>query len=453
MHERKPHVTDRAADRPNLLFVFPDQLGATYMGCYGHPQVRTPHLDALAAESVMFRRAYTASPLCTPFRGTLLTGRYPSQTGILLNSQRIAPSETPMAERFNEAGYQTCYVGKWHLAGPPRKICVPECERGGFQDFVGWDCGHVHHIDQEYFDNDCSQILTMPGHETDALTEIAIDRLRRHGQGEQPFCMVLSYQAPHPICAPPEQYAELYRGKPLALRPTVDRAARFTGYGHGRTDIPLEQWTEDYFAETTHLDAAVGRLLAKLDELGLRENTVVVFTSDHGDMGGCHGRFEKAVPNEEASHIPLMIRLPGQAEGRQSDALFSSVDFMPTVLSLCGLPAADGAEGVDYGPLVRGQAGGAARETLIMQCHDWAMIRRGDAKLTLGIDGTGPQALYRLDTDPYEERNLVESAEHRQAVAELQSAYVAWLRDAETRNGDIAAASETSPGLEGEDFR
>ncbi|MBS3761781.1 MAG: sulfatase [Planctomycetes bacterium] len=432
---------------PNLLFVFADQLGAAYMGCYGHPQVQTPNLDRLAGQSVFFRNAYTATPLCTPFRGTLFTGRYPVQTGIWRNSYRIPGSETTLAELFNEAGYATSYVGKWHLAGPPRKTWVPPIERGGFQDFIGWDCGHVRHINQEYFDGDDPEILKMSGHETDAMTDIARERLRRCAEGDKPFCMFVSYQAPHPFCEPPDEYLDLYRDRSLSYRPTVDHDARFTGYGEESAEMPVREWTERYFGEISHLDAAIGRLLGELEGLGLADDTAVVFSSDHGDMGGCRGLFEKAVPYEEASWIPLIVRLPGQEKGRETDVLFSSVDFLPTLLGLCGLPPAGSAEGVDYAPLLRCEGDAERREHLIMQFEGWSCIRCGDDKLTLDPEGTIPRELYRLSDAPFEQTNLVAEAEEQRTVEELQEAYLSWLEDARTRVGNVAEASMVSPAL------
>jgi arylsulfatase A-like enzyme len=437
--------------KPNVLFILADQLGAVYTGCYGHPQVKTPNLDRLAEESVLFDNAYTAAPLCTPFRGTLFTGRYPLQTGIWRNSYRLPGSEDTLADCFNRAGYNTSYAGKWHLAGPPRKIWVPPMERGGFHDFVGWDCGHVRHIDQKYFDGSSSgeEERVMEGHETDRLTEIACGRLRSLALEPNPFFAFVSYQAPHPFCDPPAEYLDLYRGRELCFRETVDHDARFKGYGRGSPEMAVTEWTERYFGEITHLDAAVGRLLAELDALGLRDNTIVVFTSDHGDMGGCRGRFEKSVPYEEATRIPLLVRLPGGAQARRVDPLFSSIDFLPTLLGLCGLPPAGATEGVNYAPLMAGEAASPRRQHLVMQLEDWSCIRSGDAKLTLDPEGMEPRELYRLGDDPFEQANLVADPNERDTVRQLRSAYAAWLQDVHSRVGDTAEASAPSPGLRG----
>lgn len=421
-----------AADTPNVIFIFADQLGSTYMGCYGHPQVRTPNLDAFARTGVRYETAYTVAPLCTPFRGTLFTGRYPCQTGIFRNSQGIGPGETTLAALYNEAGYATAYVGKWHLADQPRQIWVPPESRGDFTDFVGWDCGHARHLNQKYFDGDSPEELTLQGHETDALTDIAIERLERHAAGEAPFCLFVSYQAPHPYCEPPAAYLDLYQGQPLATRPTVDPEARFRGYGHDHSEVLApREWTERYFGEITHLDAAVGRLLQALDDLGRRDDTVIVFTSDHGDQGGSHGRFEKSVSYEEACRIPVLLAAPGIAGDRVMPDLFSSVDFLPTLLGLCGLPACPHAAGVDHSPRLRGEAATPPRTSVIMQLADWACIRRGDSKLTLDLEGTTPQTLFDLSADPYEEYNRVSETDAQATAAPLAEEYRTWLSSLE----------------------
>lgn len=435
------------ATRPNVLFILCDQLGATYMPCYGHPQVQMPNVDRLAEQSVVFDSAYTAAPVCTPFRGTLFTGRYPIQTGIYRNGQRIPSSETTLAALFNQAGYNTSYAGKWHLAGPPRKTWVPPMERGGFTDFVGWDCGHVRHLNQKFFDGASPEEKVMPGHDTDALTDIACDRLRRLALEDAPFCAFVSYQAPHPFCDPPGEYYALYQGQPLSYRKTVDHEARFKGYGKESAHMGVTEWTERYFGEITHLDHAVGRLLAEVEALNLHRNTIIVFTSDHGDMGGCKGLFEKSVPYEESTRIPLLVALPGQASGRRTDALFSSVDFLPTLLGLCGLPPATSAEGVNYAHLIHGRTGAVKRSYLLMQLRHWSCIRSGNTKLTLGPEGADPRELYQIDLDPFEERNLIGEPKAQNTVEKLRAAYISWLQDIRMRIGNVEEASIESPML------
>jgi len=441
-------MSDEGSARPNVLYIFADQLGAHYLGCYGHEDVQTPNLDRLAEGAFRFTHAYTASPLCTPYRACLFSGRYPSQTGVVRNSQRLPHGETTLAAVFNDMGYATSYAGKWHLSGKPTAIrWVPPMERAGFADFIGWECLHVRHWDHVVFEDDPDHPTPMPGHETDGLAGLACDRLRRHAAGDRPFFMTVSFQAPHPVCEPPAEYHDLYRGRDLHYRPTVDFDTRFGGYGSHKVDIGVRDWTSAYFGEITQLDAAVGRILGTLSELGLDESTVVVFTSDHGDMAGCHGRFEKSVMYEEAIRIPLIVRMPGRASGEVRDELLSTVDFMPTLVELAGGATPSSAEGISYAPLLRGEAQSQAREDLFVEVADLGCVRRGAWKLVLKRDGSETRALHNLDEDPFEETNRVGDEGAHGVVSDLAEAYQSWRADIMTRRGDVDEASSVSPAL------
>jgi arylsulfatase A-like enzyme len=426
-----------------VVLIFPDQLGATWLGCYGHPDVRTPNVDRFAREGTTFERAYTASPICTPFRGTLFTGRYPCQTGITENGFRLPHAETTLAELFNRGGYHTAYVGKWHLSGPPGgNRWVPPEERAGFQTFLGWESHHVDHWSGRIWADDPDRAIPMPGHETDALTEIACDTLSKL---ERPFCLFVAYQAPHPPCTPPPDTLALYEHKELTYRANVtDRKLWYRRPAWG-CDYNLRTFLDRHYGEISHFDSAFGRLLSKVAELGLADNTIVLLTSDHGEMAGCHGLYGKGVMYEEAVRIPLIVRHPAGPSGARSSALFSSVDFMPTLLDLCGLTPAPAAEGVSYGPLIRGKEQ-TTRETVTIQYHDLC-LRRGAYKLVTDATAHVPTALHHLETDPYEQDNVVHDLTYRQIVQRMQRELSAWLQDVLSRAGKPQGASQPSPAL------
>jgi arylsulfatase A-like enzyme len=428
----------------NLLFVFPDQLGAPWLGCYGNPDVHSPNIDRFAQQGMLFEWAYTASPLCTPFRGTLFTGRYPCQTGIVGNGMRIPCAETTLPELFSRSGYIPSYVGKWHLAGlPASNRWVPPEERAGFKQFIGWDCGHIDHWKGLVWEDDPARPIDMPGHETDALTDIACDRLEQLKDSR--FCLFVSYQAPHAPCSPPRDFLKLYEEKELPLRPNVtDKDLRY-GKPDWNYDPDIPTFVKEYCAEISHLDAAFGRLVSKLEELGLAENTIVVFTSDHGEMAGCHGHFGKGVMYEESIHVPLIVRYPGGPTGTTTEALFSSIDLFPTLLDLCDLAPAPTAEGMSYGPLIRGGEQGE-RKMVISQYRDLC-LRGQSFKLVTDPGVRDPIALYDLASDPYELDNLVAHPDYVEILGELQNELTVWLNDAMSRLGDIKAASESSPAF------
>jgi len=433
--------------KPNVLFIFADQLGAVWTGCYGNVDVATPNLDRLAGHGTLFDRAYTASPLCTPYRGTLLTGCYPSQTGIIKNSQRIPGCETTLADLFNRAGYQTSYVGKWHLSGPPcASRWVPPVDRGGFQDFVGWECSHRQHWNNTIFERDSDAPIVMPGHDTDGVTDLAVERLRRCAGHDAPFCMVVSHQAPHPACQAPEEYRQMYSGKTLHWRANSQPETDFRRYG---VECKGQRFLEEYLAEVTHLDGAVGRLLDELDELGLADDTLVVFTSDHGEMASSHGLYEKDVMYDESLRVPLLVRLPGQREARVSQARVSSVDFLPTLLDVCGLESATAAEGVSFAEQLRDPDSPAPRESVFVQLAHRAAILQGPYTLELSPDGTEARHLFDTDADPSQRHDFVVDPDYRDVRGRLADRFREWLADIATRLGDpeeAAAPARRSAG-------
>jgi arylsulfatase A-like enzyme len=427
-------------DLPNLVFVFPDQMGASWLGCYGNAQVDTPAIDRFAAEGLVFSRAYSASPVCTPFRGTLFTGRYPCQTGIVENGLRIPPREVTLAERFNEGGYHTAYVGKWHLSGRPGgNRWVPPRERAGFQRFLGWESHHVDHWQGRIWGDDPDRPILMQGHETDALTELACSTLDGL---KSPFCLFVAYQAPHPPCTPPRELLQEYEGKPLTYRPNVTDTSLWYRRPEWGCDYGLRTFVDRYRGEISHFDRAFGRLLERIEAMNLSESTIVVLTSDHGEMAGCQGLYGKGVMYEEATRIPFVVRCPGGIRGR-TRALLSSVDFFPTLLDLCGLPPASTPEGISYGPLIRGEEQ-EARASVYMQ-YKGLGLRSDRHKLVADAGATELTALYDMDADPYEMTNLIGDPDHRLVARDLADALRAWLQDVRLRVGDPEEAARPSP--------
>lgn len=430
--------------RYNVLFVFADQLGAEWTGCCGSSEVLTPTLDEFGRQAVSFDRAYTASPVCTPYRGTLFTGRYPQQTGVTRNGYRLPPGETTLAELFNLAGYHTAYYGKWHLSGPPHRLRgVPVEERGGFHEMVGWESHHVDHWNAMIFEDDIDSPIPLDGHETDGLTELVCSKLPALAALDKPFCAFVSYQAPHPPCSPPDRFREMYRGRAMHPRDNLDGNAvflvQYAGEDHGKL-LSASEYRERYFGEISHLDEAFGRLLVTVRNCGLDDSTIVVFTSDHGDMAGCQGLFEKGVMYEEAIRVPMLMRHPNGRRGETSGELFSSVDILPTLLECCGLPSAEFAEGVSHaGWIVDGEEKSSVREAVYLQYEQLCILTR-EYKLTADLEAAKSLALYHLSMDPYEQNNLVSEPEYADKAHELLGQLADWRKDILTRQGDTEMA-------------
>ncbi len=403
------------SSKSNIVFVLADQLGARWLPLYGNPLVSAPCLEAFSRESAIFDRAITTSPVCTPYRGCLLSGYYPSQTGVLENGQAYPAGLPSIAERLNDLGYATHYVGKWHLSGAPQaNRWVPPARRAGFQNFIGWESHHVDHHAGLIWRDDRDCAIVMAGHETESLTDIALEQLRDCARQDDPFFLMISYQAPHPPCSPPPEYLAPYEDQDLLLEPNADVSAWFR-HDAWKADYDVHRFRQLYFGEISQLDAAFGRLLAELEALGLRDSAVVVFTSDHGEMAGAHGRFGKGVMQEEALHVPLIIRGPGQSSGRRTNCPAATIDLAPTLLDYAGGESNEAADGMSLRAQVEGETIDSGKivfseyRNFCATSAQWKLITRGR---NLELAG-----LYNIADDAYELRNRLNDP----ACAEIQS--------------------------------
>ncbi len=258
----------------NIVYLFPDQMGASWLPIYGNKDVIAPEITKISENSVVFSNAFSSCPLCTPYRGTVFTGRYPMQTGIVSNNYRIPKCELKLPELLNEAGYLTSYIGKWHLSGLGKEPVggmigpghgqrwIPHNYRAGFQRFKGWESGHVDHWKGVVWEDDPDRPIQLNGHETDGLTELIVKEIDELANQDKPFALFLAYQAPHPPCSAPEKMLKLYHEKDnLHNRPNipVDKNLIY--------DVPLwkhspevREFVENYFGEITNLDESIGRV-------------------------------------------------------------------------------------------------------------------------------------------------------------------------------------------------
>ncbi len=412
------------ASRPNILFVLVDQLGARWLPTYGNATVSTPHLESFAAQSRVFERAITTSPVCTPYRGCLLSGRYPSQTGVLRNGQAYPANAPSLADHLNTVGYSTNYIGKWHLSGAPQENrWVPPDKRAGFQHFIGWESHHVDHNAGWIWRDDPDAPIHMPGHETDALTDIALHQLKQATADSDPFFMLLSYQAPHPPCSPPAVFQDMYDTKDLLDEPNADPTAWYD-MPNWNADYDAATFRQLYFGEISHLDAAFGRLLRKLDELSLRDDTLVVFTSDHGEMAGARGIFGKGVMYEESLHVPLIIRAPGQTQGRRTDQFAATIDLLPTLLDYAGIVKAETVEGISLRAQIEG--GDTDRDRIAISEYRNFCATSQDWKLITAGRTLEAAELYNIVDDPYEQVNRLDDPACVEAQARLSEALRRW---------------------------
>jgi arylsulfatase A-like enzyme len=412
--------------RPNVLLVLADQLRACSVGYAGEEPVQTPHLDRLAAEAAVFTTAVSPTPVCTPYRGSLLTGRTALSLGLVLNDIALRHSEVSLAHAFAGAGYDTAYVGKWHLNGPDRPAWVPPGPaRHGFESWAA--ANFEHNYDRSvYFEGDSPEPRVWEGYDAEAQTSYVIEYLRRRAS-PRPFCVVLSWGPPHhPYRTVARKYLEIYEPETLPARPNCPDMPRRDLWG--------------YYAQTTFLDDQVARLVAVLDASGLREDTILVFTSDHGDMHGSHGVYKKQWPWDESIKVPFLLRYPRRVKGgtRHGQPL-SAIDVMPTLLGLAGIAIPSTVEGVDHSPYLTGARADPPDEVLLMNPCPFSIgdprgpdqvpefqgmrmeyrgVRTRRHTYVRTIDR--PWLLYDNVQDPYQQRNLVADPAARGLAAELE---------------------------------
>ena len=401
--------------RPNLLFIVADTWRGQALPSAGDPDLIAPNLARLAKDGVYCSRAYTCYPVCCPARAAMLTGKFPHAAGVPRNHTLLPLEQKTMSAEFKRAGYRTGYIGKWHLDGAASPGFVPPARRRGFDYWAAFNIAHQHY-DWTYF-GDTPEPIRPAGFEPDYEADLAIEFIRQ--KSAQPFFLYLSWVAPHAPYTPPARHAK-YDAARLHLRPNVPV----------RGEEEIRKNAAGYYGLCSALDENLGRILAELDRQGLREDTIVVFTSDHGHMLGSHGLDQIDLPYEEAARIPLLLRYPRRlAAGTENDALISNVDFAPTLMALCGVDAIEGMQGFNLAPWLTAGEGPRPEsiyaEGQLGQPGEWRMIVRGFDKLVVDA-AMKPTHLYNLRQDPYELENLAAEGPERRKLDELLALLKRW---------------------------
>jgi len=382
---------------PNIVFVFADQMRAHTTGFSGS-QVRSPYMDRMASEGVVFETAVANVPVCTPWRAAFLSGQYPLSTGMFMNDVRMPTNIPTFGTALRDAGYDTAYIGKWHLDGPERSgFTPPGPRRQGFDFWAVGNCTHNYH--ESIYYRDTPEPLYWDGYDAEGQTTVALDYIRSHGK-DNPFALVLSWGPPHnPYRMLPERYLNMYSPEDIDVRPNCPEPdfGDLTGY----------------YAHVTALDDQLARIGGTLEHEGLLDNTIFVFTSDHGDMLGSQGRQRKQHPWDESVMVPFVMRCPVQVSpGHRITSPFNVVDILPTLLSLAGVPIPGTAQGRDHAPAVRGEPfeGNDAAYTMSIapfaeyRGQPWRGLRTERYTYARNLDG--PWLLYDNQEDPYQLNNL-----------------------------------------------
>lgn len=407
-------------DKPNIFFVFTDQMRASATGCMHDEQVYTPHLDRLASQGTLFRNAIANTPVCTPSRASLLTGRHALTCRSIVNDLRLPEDEESIADVLKAEGYRTGYIGKWHLDGISRHTFTPPGRRHGFDDcWAAYNCNH-RYFDCKFYLDDSPELVRKEGYDADIQTDQAVEFLERFQ--EEPFCLFLSWGPPHaPYREVAQEFLDLYPPEEIMLRPNAQGADRRAIAG--------------YYAHITALDRNIGRLMEAMERFGLVENTIFIFTSDHGDMLWSQGRVKKQQPWEESIHIPLITRWPSRLPaGQMSDLLISIVDLTPTLLGLTGVPVPERMNGNDLSAALLGPFDQQPSSIFINeyascdQASDyqpWRGVRT--QRYTYARWLQGGRLLYDNLNDPYQLRNLVHEPGNETLIEKLEQALQEWL--------------------------
>jgi arylsulfatase A-like enzyme len=428
------------ASRPNVLVLIADQWRGMATGYAGDPNLKTPHLDRLAARSVSFPNAVSAMPVCSPARASFLTGQRPLTHGVFLNDVPLAPGATTIASVLKQQGYATGFIGKWHVDGHGRVRFIPPERRQGFDYWKALECTHDYN-QSAYFADDPRK-RTWQGYDAFAQTEDARHFIRAHARAGKPFALFVSWGPPHnPYHTAPDKYRKLYDPARLKLRPNVPAEAAASA----RKDLA------GYYAHCTALDSCIGLLWQTLRDAGIEDDTLLVFTSDHGDMLGSHGLTRKQKPWDESIRVPLLLHFPRRlgTGGRKLGAPVSSEDLMPTVLGLCRVPILRSVEGIDYSGYAQGgknPSDGAALISCAAPFGEWSRGRGGQEfrgirteRYTYVRTLKGPWLLYDNDKDPYQLENLIGIPRHAELQARLDRLLRARLK--QTRDDFLPGAS------------
>jgi choline-sulfatase len=432
-------------EQPNILIVMVDQMTAALTGVYGHPVVKTPALDSLAAEGVRFDAAYSNSPICVPARAAMLSGRYISRTRTYDNGAALPCDVPTFAHHLRVAGYETAVSGKMHLIGADQlhgfeRRLTTDIYPSTFKWTPDW-CGY----DDEGIANE-KETLTKTAKigvrdwtkqldydsevQFRALEFLRSRRTETEAQPGQPFCLMVSYTHPHPPYQITQEYWDMYEGAEIDLpdpagpdRETQSQMDRWLCEYQGIPTDALEDrdrmytLRRTYYGMVSYVDAQIGQLLETLEQCGLRDNTAIIFLADHGDMLGERGMVEKRAFYEWSARVPFIASFPGHwAQGITCDDPVSLVDLFPTLAEFTDAPVPIDIDGQSFADLLEDPSAKQPDRVAVGEYHcegvaaPCFMARKGPHKY-IYIHGHEPQ-LFDLENDPEEVRNVAGQAEY-----------------------------------------
>ncbi len=403
---------EKAPTRPNIIYILTDQWRDTAVEGGG---VKLPNITQLESEGLTFSNCVSVNPVCTPYRASLMTGRYPTSTGMFLNDIYLPSEELCFAEIFKSAGYNTAYIGKWHLDGHGRRDYIPRERRQGWDYWKAAECDH-NNYKSHYYTGDSDAKLFWEDYDVFAQTKDAQQYITEHSKDDTPFVLMLSYGPPHPASPPaPKKYLDLYPLDKITLPPNVP----------DKFKEEAKQRLQNYYALETLIDEAVGSLLSTIDDEGIAENTIVIFTSDHGGMIYSHGlpAALKHAHWNESSHVPFIMRYPA-IHGKDKHVVqipITTPDILPTLLGLSNIEIPHSIEGEDISSLLENGNEQKDKVALFMsvapsgsgsdRIQAYRAIRSSKYTYVRLLDGSN--LLFDHVNDPFETKNLITNADYK----------------------------------------
>ena len=427
--------------QPNLLIVLSDQHSYDMLGAYGNNQVISPHLDRLADEGVLFTNAYSNQPVCTPFRGMIMSGMQPLKNGAFINDAPLLPNKSKLLGHIlKENGYQTAYIGKWHLLGGNRDRPIPKGEmRYGFDHLLTNNCHTDFRPGKAFFWNEDGKKEYFDEWEVYAQTKQAINYLDNLDPGK-PFALIVSWHPPHDWGKfegedgkmhyrydTLDDLMALYERDSIKLRPGIEPTPDRLRMYHG------------YMAMVSGIDKAFGQLNNKLDSLDLKANTLTVFSADHGDMLESHNAvLPKQYPHDYSLRIPLLMSFPNKIKkGQENRMLIGAMDYMPTILGLLGIKTGQNYDGKDLSEsIINGSGSNQSYVPIwtykrgVTKNHNWRGVVTEDFTFAMGKGKDSIElvnVLFDRKNDPHQLTNLFHDTNYKQVRDSLTELTYSWM--------------------------
>jgi arylsulfatase A-like enzyme len=416
------HLQGQTADSPNIVFILVDDHRWDALSILNHPMVQTPNLDRLCQEGVRFENAFVTTSLCSPSRASFLTGQYARTHGVQNNLTPWNNTNRTFFEQLKAAGYDTAFIGKWHMPGK-----LPQLK--GVDRFITFT---VQGGQGRYFD--CPLIIdgietpSRKHYITEELTDYAIEFVEQ--QRNTPFCLYLSHKAVHHQFLPPPHIAGMYRNKAVPMPPEADNWISWN-LDHLYCGLigPLK-WTYRKYMETLHAtDLEIGRLLDRLDSLGMTDNTIIIYWGDNGFFFGEHRLMDKRWPYEESIRVLCIVRDPRhrQTAGKTAPQMVLNIDVAPTILAMAGLPPLPGMAGKSMLPFLANVSLPGREAWLYEYFQDFpyripnTQAVRTNRYKYVEYQGRRPDELFDLQKDPREQHNLMGTAQASQLLPSLRA--------------------------------